>query len=89
MIGFSGVPLGKYNMPLHVNTARQLGFKVFQTVLPEDVTAETLGNLIDQQSTDENTDAILLLQPLPPNLNPLVMGARKLKGFTRSIWLAQ
>lgn len=75
-IGFAGVPLGKYNMPLHVNTAQQLGFRVFPTVLPEDVTEASLSALIDQCNKNEEIDAILLLQPLPAHLNPLVMAGK-------------
>ena len=75
-IGFAGVPLGKYNMPLHINTARQLGFKVFSTVLPEEVTEQDLSGLIDQYNRNDEVDAILLLQPLPAHLNPLVMAGK-------------
>ena len=75
-IGFSGVPLGKYNMPLHVGTAQQLGFKAFPNLLPEEVTEETLGDLIEELNQDEEVDAILLLQPLPPQLNPLLMAGK-------------
>ncbi|MEI6456431.1 MAG: hypothetical protein WCO93_09095 [bacterium] len=32
-IGFTGVPLGKYNMPLHVASAQQIGFRVFLQVM--------------------------------------------------------
>ena len=72
-IGFAGVPLGKYNMPLHVETARQLGFNVLSTVLPEDVTDEHLSSVIEEYNKNEEVDAILMLQPLPMHLNPLLM----------------
>jgi methylenetetrahydrofolate dehydrogenase (NADP+) / methenyltetrahydrofolate cyclohydrolase len=72
-IGFSGVPLGKYNMPLHVGSAAQLGFRVFQEMLPEDVTEEELSGVIDTYNRDKEVDAIVLLQPLPVHLNPLLM----------------
>lgn len=75
-IGFAGVPLGKYNMPLHVTTAQQLGFNVFPTVLPEDVTEESLTALIEDCNKNEEIDAVLLLQPLPLQLNPLVMAGK-------------
>jgi len=85
-VGFSGIPLGKYNIPLHTETARQLGFNVFFKVLPEDVTEETLSGLIDQYNQDESVDAIVLLQPLPLHLNPLLMAgkidpAKEVEGF--------
>ena len=75
-IGFAGVPLGKYNMPLHVETARQLGFNVFSHVLPEEVTATDLSELIESYNKKEEVDAILMLQPLPLHLNPLVMAGK-------------
>lgn len=75
-IGFAGVPLGKYNMPLHVNTAMQLGFNVFQDFLPEDVTEESLVGKIDEYNKKDEIDVILLLQPLPAHLNPLLMAGK-------------
>lgn len=85
-IGFAGVPLGKYNMPLHVGAAQQLGFKAFPTILPEDVTEETLTSLIEECNRNEEIDAVVLLQPLPAHLNPLLMAgkisqAKEVEGF--------
>lgn len=68
-IGFLGVPLGKYNIPLHVNMAKNLGFNVFSEIKPEDVTEAELFELIDQLNEDRNIHAIVLLQPLPAHLN--------------------
>lgn len=75
-IGFSGVPLSKYNMPLHVNTAIQLGFKVIQEILPNHVTEEELYRMIDQCNRNDDIHAIVLLQPLPVQLNPLLMAGK-------------
>ncbi|MCX6245923.1 MAG: hypothetical protein NTU98_14610 [Bacteroidetes bacterium] len=75
-IGFAGVPLGKYNMPLHVGTAQQLGFKVYQELLPEDVTVRQLSAVIEHYNHDQEVDAIVLLQPLPGHLNPLEMAGK-------------
>jgi len=68
-IGFLGVPLGKYNIPLHVNMAKNLGFHVFTEVNSEDVTEDELFELIDKLNKDRDIHAIVLLQPLPAHLN--------------------
>ena len=75
-IGFSGIPLGKYNIPLHVDTAEQLGFRVFTEVLPEHVTEEKLSAVIEKCNRNEDIDAIVILQPLPLHLNPLLMAGK-------------
>lgn len=41
-IGFKGVPLAKYSIPLHVNMAEELGFKVLLEIKEENVTEEEL-----------------------------------------------
>lgn len=68
-IGFMGVPLGKYNIPLHVNMAKVLGFNVFSETKPELVTEGELFELIDTLNEDGDIHAIVLLQPLPRHLN--------------------
>lgn len=68
-IGFLGVPLGKYNIPLHVNMAKQLGFYVFTEIKPENVSEEDLFELIDKLNKNRDIHAIVLLQPLPAHLN--------------------
>jgi len=75
-IGFLGVPLGKYNIPLHVNMARNLGFNVIQEVKAEDVTEDDLFELIDKLNNDDDIHAIVLLQPLPVHLNSVKITAR-------------
>lgn len=70
-IGFLGVPLGKYNIPLHVNMAKGLGFSVFSEVKPENVIEEELFALIDKLNEDDDIHAIVLLQPLPAHLNSI------------------
>ena len=85
-IGFAGVPLGKYNMPLHIGSARQLGFRVESRVMPEDVTEESLTMAIDELNSDVEIDAIVVLQPLPAHLNPLLIAgkidpAKEVEGF--------
>ena len=75
-IGFSGIPLGKYNMPLHVGTAGQLGFRVFQEILPEQVTEEEVSGVIEEFNRDLDINAIVILQPIPGHLNPLLMAGK-------------
>jgi len=75
-IGFSGIPLAKYNIPLHVGAAEHLGFRVFPEILPEKVTEEELSEVIDQYNRNQDIHAIMLLQPLPVHLNPLLMAGK-------------
>jgi len=75
-IGFFGVPLGKYNIPLHVNMAKNLGFHVFTEVEPENVTEDELFELIDKLNEDKDIHAIVLLQPLPTHLNSVRITSR-------------
>jgi methylenetetrahydrofolate dehydrogenase (NADP+) / methenyltetrahydrofolate cyclohydrolase len=70
-IGFSCIPLARYNIPLHVGLAEAMGFKVRTEIEPEDVTEEDVFRLISELNADENIDAIVLLQPLPLHLNPV------------------
>ncbi len=68
-IGFLGVPLGKYNIPLHIQMAKNLGFYVFSEIKPENVKEDELFELIDKLNKNKNIHAIVLLQPLPIHLN--------------------
>jgi methylenetetrahydrofolate dehydrogenase (NADP+)/methenyltetrahydrofolate cyclohydrolase len=70
-IGFSCVPLSKYNIPLHVQLAEMMGLKVWKEIEPEDVTEESVFRLIDKLNRDDEIHAIVLLQPLPEHLNPI------------------
>lgn len=70
-IGFKGVPLAKYSIPLHVNLAEALGFKVSLTMKEENVTEEDLFRLIDSLNSDNEIHAICILQPIPPHLNAM------------------
>jgi len=75
-IGFSGNPLSKYNIPLHVQTAETTGFRVLAEIKGDDATEAELFELIDQFNQDESINAIVLLQPLPAHLNPLRVVSR-------------
>lgn len=68
-IGFLGVPLGKYNIPLHVQMAEGLGFHVITEIKPENVTEDDLFDLIEKLNKNKDIHAIVLLQPLPAHLN--------------------
>jgi methylenetetrahydrofolate dehydrogenase (NADP+)/methenyltetrahydrofolate cyclohydrolase len=70
-IGFSGIPLGKYNIPLHISLAEKLGFKVYKEIMPENTTEEELFELIDKFNHQPDVNAIVLLQPLPAHLIPI------------------
>jgi len=68
---FSCFPLAKYNIPLHVQLAEALGFKVWKEIEPENVTEEEVFELIEKLNNDDEIHAIVLLQPLPAHLNPI------------------
>lgn len=70
-IGFSGVPLSKYVIPLHVQAAESAGFYVKTEIMDDSATEEQLFTLIDTLNADKDIHAILLLQPLPGHLNPV------------------
>lgn len=70
-IGFSCVSLAKYNIPLHVQLAEALGFKVWKEIEPENVTEEEVFSLIEKFNNNKEIHAIVLLQPLPLHLNPI------------------
>lgn len=70
-IGFLGVPLSKYVIPLHVQLAKEAGFNVFVELKRENTTEDEMFDLIDKLNNDTNVQAIVLLQPLPAHLNPI------------------
>jgi methylenetetrahydrofolate dehydrogenase (NADP+) / methenyltetrahydrofolate cyclohydrolase len=70
-IGFSNVPLSKYNIPFHVQLAQAAGFNVFKEIRDENTTEEELFKLIDSLNNNNDIHAIVILQPLPLHLNPI------------------
>jgi methylenetetrahydrofolate dehydrogenase (NADP+) / methenyltetrahydrofolate cyclohydrolase len=70
-IGFECVPLAKYNIPLHVQTAQAMGFSVFIEIMSNNATEEDVFKKIDILNANEEVHAIVLLQPLPEHLNPV------------------
>ncbi|MBM3405669.1 MAG: hypothetical protein FJY10_12370, partial [Bacteroidetes bacterium] len=72
-LGFEGVPLNKYSMPLHVKAAIDSGFRVASHLLPEEITFQELNNLIGKYNEDSETNAIVILQPVPGHINPILL----------------
>jgi methylenetetrahydrofolate dehydrogenase (NADP+)/methenyltetrahydrofolate cyclohydrolase len=70
-VGFMGVPLGKYNIPFHVQLSEALGFHVFNEIQPDDITEADLFKRIDDLNMNDEIHAIVLLQPLPEHLIPV------------------
>ena len=70
-VGFMGVPLGKYNIPFHINLAQHVGFNVFNETQPDDISEEELFMRIDELNKNDEVHAIVLLQPLPSHLIPV------------------
>ena len=85
-IGFEGVPLSKYTIPLHVHLAEELGFNVHLEILPENVTEEELFARTRRLNTDEDIHAVVVLQPVPKHLNGLrisnsIIPEKEVEGF--------
>lgn len=69
-IGFSHIPLSKYNIPFHVQMAQAAGFNVVTELKPEDTSEEEILQLIEQFNNNNDIHAVVLFQPLPAHLNP-------------------
>ena len=85
-IGFMCVPLAKYNVPLHVQMAQSMGMNVKTEILSNEATEDDIFQVIDKLNADENIHAIVLLQPLPPQLNPVrivnrIAPCKEVEGF--------
>ena len=70
-VGFNCVPLAKYNIPMHIQMARNVGLKVVTEILHEEATEDEIFALIDRLNANDEVHAIVLLQPLPEHLNPV------------------
>ena len=70
-VGFSCVPLSKYNIPFHVQMAQAAGFNVLTEIKEENTTEGELVDFIEQLNQNSDIHAIVLLQPLPVHLNPI------------------
>jgi methylenetetrahydrofolate dehydrogenase (NADP+) / methenyltetrahydrofolate cyclohydrolase len=64
-------PLMKYTIGLHEQAARGLGFVVNTEIVPSDTTEEQLFGIVDRLNADESVHAIVLLQPMPKQLNAI------------------
>jgi methylenetetrahydrofolate dehydrogenase (NADP+)/methenyltetrahydrofolate cyclohydrolase len=85
-VGFACTPLAKYNIPLHVQTARAMGFNVYTEILEDSCTEAEIFQVIDRLNKDKAVHAIVLLQPLPEHLNPVrivnrIDPAKEVEGF--------
>ena len=85
-IGFEGVPLSKYTIPLHVHLAKELGFNVFMEMMPENVTEAELFCLTGQLNDNNDIHAVVILQPVPPHLNAMrisnsIIAEKEVEGF--------
>jgi len=85
-IGFLCVPLAKYNIPMHVQLAQSMGMKVTTEIMANDATEEEIFDLIDKLNANDEVNAIVLLQPLPEQLNPVrivnrIDPAKEVEGF--------
>jgi methylenetetrahydrofolate dehydrogenase (NADP+) / methenyltetrahydrofolate cyclohydrolase len=85
-IGFLCVPLAKYNIPLHVQMAQATGLRVFTEIMSNDATEEAVFKVIDALNANNDVHAIVLLQPLPEQLNPVrivnrIDPAKEVEGF--------
>lgn len=70
-VGFNCVPLQKYNIPLHVHMAQSMGMRVTTEILSNDAGETEVFTVIDKLNADATIHAIVLLQPLPPQLIPV------------------
>jgi methylenetetrahydrofolate dehydrogenase (NADP+)/methenyltetrahydrofolate cyclohydrolase len=70
-IGFACTPLAKYNIPLHVHTAQEMGLRVITEMLPNEACEADVFTVIDRLNAAKDVNAIVLLQPLPEHLNPV------------------
>lgn len=85
-IGFPCVPLAKYNIPLHLQLAKSMGMNVTSEILENDAKEEEVFALIDRLNRDDEIHAIVMLQPLPEQLNPIrivnrIDPAKEVEGF--------
>ena len=85
-VGFSCVPLARYNIPMHVQMAGKMGFRVTTEILPDESTEQDVFRVIERLNADDRVHAIVLLQPLPEHLNPVrivykIDPAKEVEGF--------
>ena len=70
LIGIRGDdPLADVNYRLHLRTFTESGLRVRPISLPPDTDQATLNGLIEELNADSDVDAVLVLLPLPPQLD--------------------
>ena len=85
-IGFEGVSLAKYTIPLHVHLAEELGFRVCIEIMPESVTEKELFKLTRELNDNIDIHAVVILQPVPLHLNAMrisnsINAKKEVEGF--------
>jgi methylenetetrahydrofolate dehydrogenase (NADP+) / methenyltetrahydrofolate cyclohydrolase len=85
-IGFEGVPLAKYTIPLHVHLAEELGFNVSLEMMPENVTEPELFRLIRIFNNNSEIHAVVILQPVASHLSAIrisncILPEKEVEGF--------
>lgn len=75
-VAFEGVALAKYSIPLHLKVAQDAGFHVLHEILPADVALHHVYEVIDRFNLDDTIDAIVIMQPLPAHLDPMLVENR-------------
>jgi len=85
-VGFMCVPLAKYNIPMHVQLAQSMGFRVYTEIMDNESSEADVFELIDKLNSNDEIHAVVLLQPLPLHLNPVrivnrISPAKEVEGF--------
>jgi methylenetetrahydrofolate dehydrogenase (NADP+)/methenyltetrahydrofolate cyclohydrolase len=71
-LGYVGhQPLMKYTIGMHVQAAKELGFHTVLETRPADTTEKELIDIIEVLNHDSTIHAIVLLQPVPRQINPI------------------
>lgn len=71
-VAFSeGNPLAIHNLQFHSQIARKVGYQVDAVLLDESTTPLKAKHMLQNLNHQHDIDAILLLQPVPPQFNPL------------------
>lgn len=75
-ISFEGVPIAKYTIPLHLKVASDCGFSIHHEHLPADVPFDVVCAVIDHFNEHHDVHSIVILQPVPEHLNPMLVEER-------------
>lgn len=80
------IPLMKYTIALHVETAKSLGFAVLLKTCPAKSEEDDMIEMIQKLNEDRSIHAIVLLQPVPKHINALnlikqISKEKEIEGF--------